>query len=91
MTCEALRERVVTDVEAGHLNKVAEAMQLTVGIQRTNNGASGLPTGVIPHDLDSFGGKISHHCTNIGMDVQQSQTRGGSRAFRRKGSLSLSR
>ena len=51
----------------GHLDKVAEAMQLTVEIQRTDNGASGLLKGVIPHDLDRFGGKISHHCTNIGM------------------------
>ena len=66
-TCEALRERVVTDVEAGHLDKVAEAMQLTVEVQRTDEGAAGLLKGVIPHDLDSFGGKISHHCTNIGM------------------------
>ena len=66
-TCEELRERVVTEVEAGHLNKVAEAMQLAVEIQRTDDGASGLLKGVIPHDLDSFGGKISHHCTNMGM------------------------
>ena len=66
-TCEVLRERVVTEVEAGHLNKVAEAMQLAVEVQRTDEGASGLLKGVIPHDLDSFGGKISHHCTNIGM------------------------
>ena len=41
-TCEQLRERVVTEVEAGHLNKVAEAMQLAVEIQRTEDGASGL-------------------------------------------------
>ena len=60
-TCEALRERVVTEVEAGHLNKVAEAMQLAVEIQRTDDGASGLLKGVIPYDLGSFGGKIYHH------------------------------
>ena len=66
-TCEALRERVVTDVEAGHLNRVAEAMQLAVEVQHTDEGAAGLLKGVIPHDLDRFGGKISHHCTNIGM------------------------
>ncbi len=51
-TCEAMRERVVTEVGAGHLSKVAEAMQLAVEIQRTEEGASGLLKGVIPHDLD---------------------------------------
>ncbi len=49
------------------LKDVAEAMQISVTIARTDDGASGLLKGVIPHDLDSFGGKISHHCTNIGM------------------------
>ena len=74
-TCEALRERVVTEVEADHLNKVAEAMQLAVEIQRTDDGTSGLLKGVIPHDLDSFGGKISHHCTNIGMTTRSCENR----------------
>ena len=60
----------MTDVEAGHLNRVAEAMQLAVEVQHTDEGAAGLLKGVIPHDLDSFGGKISHHCTNIGMAIR---------------------
>ena len=66
-TCEGLREQVLAEVDAGRLNSVAQGMQLTVEIQRTEKGASGLLKGVIPHDLDRFGGKISHHCTNIGM------------------------
>ena len=66
-TCQALRERVLAEVDAGRLNGVAQGMQLTVEIQRTDEGASGLLKGVIPHELERFGGKISHHCTNIGM------------------------
>ncbi len=66
-TCEALREQVLAEVDEGRLNGVAQAMQLEVEVQRTDDGASGLLKGVIPHDLDRFGGKISHHCTNIGM------------------------
>ncbi len=66
-TCETLRERILLEVDAGRLKGVAKAMQLSVEVQRTADGASGLLQGVIPHDLDSFGGKNSHHCTNMGM------------------------
>ena len=66
-TCDILRERVLAEVDAGRLKGVAQAMQLSVEVQKTDNGASGLLKGVIPYDLGSFGGKISHHCTNIGM------------------------
>ena len=66
-TCDILRERVLAEVDAGRLKGVAEAMQLSVEVQKTDDGASGLLKGVIPYDLGSFGGKISHHCTNIGM------------------------
>ena len=65
--CEALREQVLAEVDAGRLKGVAQAMQLAVEVQRTDDGASGLLKGVIPHDLDTFGGKISHQDTNIGM------------------------
>ncbi|MCY3505333.1 MAG: recombinase family protein [Chloroflexi bacterium] len=66
-TCKVLKEEVLAEVDAGRLDGVAQGMQLAVEIQRTDEGASGLLKGVIPHDLDRFGGKISHHCTNIGM------------------------
>ena len=69
-TCETLRERVKVEVDAGRLKGVAEAMQLSVEVQRTADGASGLLKGVIPHDLDSFGGKSSHHWTNMGMTTR---------------------
>ena len=66
-TCDILRERVLAEVDAGRLKGVAQAMQLWVEVQKTDDGASGLLKGVIPYDLVSFGGKISHHCTNMGM------------------------
>ena len=69
-TCETLRERIVLEVDAGRLKGVAKAMQLSVEVQRTADGASGLLKGVIPHDLGSFGGKSSHHCTNMGITVR---------------------
>ncbi len=73
-TCEALRERVVDEIEAGRLKSVAEAMQISVTIEKTDDGASGALEGVIPHEIGRFGEDFSHHCTNMGMDVQQSQT-----------------
>lgn len=66
-TCAVLKEEVLAEVDAGRLDGVAKGMQLAVEIKRTDEGASGLLKGVIPHDLDRFDGKISHHCTNIGM------------------------
>ena len=68
-TCEALRERVEEEVEAGRLKGIAEAMQLSVTIERTDDGASGVLEGVIPHRFERFEGDSSHHCTNMGMDV----------------------
>ena len=50
-------------------------MQLSVEVQKTDDGASGLLKGVIPYDLGSFGGKISHHCTNIGMTTRSCEKR----------------
>ena len=73
-TCEVVRERVVAGIEAGRLKDVAQAMQISVTIARTDDGASGALQGVIPHEIERFGENFSHHCTNIGMDVQQSQT-----------------
>ena len=66
-TCEALRERVEEEVEAGRLNGIAEAMQLSVTIEKTDDGASGVLEGVIPHEIGRFSEDFSHHCTNIGM------------------------
>ena len=66
-TCEALRERVREEIEAGRLKDVAEAMQISVTIARTDDGASGALEGVIPHESGRFGEDLSHHCTNIGM------------------------
>lgn len=66
-TCEALRARVVEQIEAGRLKDVAEAMQIVVTVERTDHGASGALKGVIPHKIDRFGEDFSHHCTNIGM------------------------
>ena len=40
-TCEPLRERVGEEAEAGPLKGIAEAMQLSVTIERTEEGASG--------------------------------------------------
>ena len=39
-TCEVLRERVVEEFEAGRLKGIAEAMQLSVTIEKTDDGAS---------------------------------------------------
>ena len=69
-TCETLRERILLEVDAGRLKGVAKAMQLSVEVQRTADGASGLLKGVILHDVDSFGGKMSHHRTNMGMTTR---------------------
>ncbi len=55
-TCEALRERVVAEVEAGRLKEVSEAMQLSVTIERTDDGASGVLEGVIPLRFERFEG-----------------------------------
>ena len=55
--CEALKEQVLAEVDAGRLNGVAQGMQLAVEVQRTDEGASGLLQGVIPHDLDRSDGK----------------------------------
>ena len=55
--CAALREQVVAEVDAGRLQGVAQAMQVAVEIQRTDDGPSGLLKGVIPHQLDSLAGK----------------------------------
>ena len=66
-TCEALRERVVDEIEAGRLKSVAEAMQISVTIEKTDDGASGALEGVIPHEIGRFGEDFSHHCTNMGM------------------------
>ncbi|MCY3880672.1 MAG: recombinase family protein [Chloroflexi bacterium] len=66
-TCAVLKEEVLAEVDAGRLDGVARGMQLAVEIKRTDEGASGLLKGVIPHDLDTFGGKISHQVTNMGM------------------------
>ena len=66
-TCEALRERVVEEVEAGRLKEVAKAMQISVTIEKTDDGVSGALEGVIPHEVGRFGEDFSHHCTNIGM------------------------
>ena len=51
-TCEALRKRIVAEVEAGRLKGIAEAMQLSVSIERTEDGASGILEDVIPHKLE---------------------------------------
>ena len=69
-TCEALRERVEEEVAAGRLKGIAEAMQLSVTIEKTDDGASGVLEGVIPHRSARFDEDFSHHCTNMGMDVQ---------------------
>ena len=47
----------------GHprLNKVADGMQLAVEVQRTDEGAAGLPEGVIPHEIGRCGEAFSHH------------------------------
>ena len=66
-TCGVLRERVVEGIEAGRLKDVAEAMQISVTIARTDDGSSGVLKGVIPHEIGRFGEDFSHHCTNMGM------------------------
>ncbi len=65
--CDALRGRVVEEIEAGRLKDVAQAMQISVTIARTDDGASGALEGVIPHEIGRFDEDFSHHCTNIGM------------------------
>ena len=74
-TCEALRERVEEEIEAGRLKNVAEAMQISVTIEKTDDGASGALEGVIPHEIGRFGEDFSHHCTNIGITVQNRPNR----------------
>ena len=66
-TCQVLRERVEEEIEAGRLKDIAKAMQISVTIARTDDGASGALEGVIPHEIGRFGQDFSHHCTNIGM------------------------
>ena len=66
-TCGVLRELVVEEVEAGRLEDIAEVMQVSVTIARTDDGASGALEGVIPHEIGRFGEDFSHHCTNMGM------------------------
>ena len=73
-TCEVLRERVVGEIEAGRLKDVAEAMQISITIARTDGGASGVLEGVIPHEIGRFDEDFSHHCTNIGITARLSQT-----------------
>ncbi|MEI6156710.1 MAG: recombinase zinc beta ribbon domain-containing protein, partial [bacterium] len=70
-TCAVVRSRVLADVEEGHLDRIASALQLSARVQHTAEGISGVLEGVIPHSLDE---DFSHHCTNIGMSVQRSQT-----------------
>ena len=60
-------ERVVEEVEAGRLEDIAEVMQISVTIARTDDGASGALEGVVLHEIGRFGADFSHHCTNIGM------------------------
>ena len=60
-TCEALRERVEEEVEAGRLKGIAEAMQLSVTIEKTDGGASGVLERVIPHRFARFEEDFSHH------------------------------
>ncbi len=43
--CKVLREEVLAEADAGRLSGVAQGMQLTVEIQRTDEGASGLLKG----------------------------------------------
>ena len=69
-TCEALRERVMAEVEAGRLKEVAAAMQLSVEIEKTDDGASGVLEGVIPHRFERFEEDFSHHCTNASMRLR---------------------
>ena len=59
--CEALRERVMAEVEAGRLKEVADAMQLSVEIEKTDDGASGVLEGVIPPRFERFEGDFYHH------------------------------
>jgi len=66
-SCEALRKQVMSEVEAGRLKQIAEALQLTVQVERTQEGTSGVLEGVIPH---GFGEDSSHHCTNIGITAR---------------------
>ena len=58
--CDAVRSWVEGEAEAGRLREIADALQLTVRVQRDANGVSGVLEGLIPSE-------ISHHCTNIGM------------------------
>ncbi len=74
-TCEALRERVEEEIEAGRLKNVAEAMQISVTIEKTDDGASGALEGMIPHEIGRFGEDFSHHCTNMGITVQNRPNR----------------
>ena len=74
-TCEALRERVEEEVEAGRLKGIAEAMQLSVTIEKTDDGASGVLEGVIPHRFARFEKDFSHHCTNMGITVPKRHDR----------------
>ena len=60
-TCELLRERVSEEIEAGRLKDVAEAMQVSVTIARTDDGASGALEGVIPHEIGRLGAELFHH------------------------------
>ncbi len=55
------------EIEAGRLKEIAEAMQLSVTIERTDDGASGGLGGVIPHSFEELEGDFSHHCTNMGI------------------------
>ena len=46
------------------------AMQLSVEIEKTDDGASGVLEGVIPRSFESFEEDFSHHCTNIASLLQ---------------------
>ena len=67
-TCAAIRSQVLADVDDGQLDRIAKALQLSVRVQHTAEGASGVLEGVIPHSFDE---DLSHHCTNIGITVQK--------------------
>ena len=46
------------------------AMQLSVEIEKTDDGASGVLEGVIPRSFESFEKDLSHHCMNIASLLQ---------------------
>ncbi|MDP6605174.1 MAG: hypothetical protein QF664_02790 [Dehalococcoidia bacterium] len=58
--CSAVRQWVEAEAAAGRLGPIAQALQIDVRLQRSDDETHGTLSGVVPR-------LPTHHCTNIGM------------------------